>query len=525
MKADFFYLALPIFVLGNTQNLQAKEMEPSASKNKPNIVFILADDMGYGDVSALNPISKIRTSNIDAMASNGVLFTDAHTSSSVSTPSRYSILTGRYNWRSTLKKGVLSGYSRTIIPDDRRTMADMLKDCGYSTACIGKWHLGWSWGLKDGIKETNERNVKPAAIDFTKPVKHGPSNCGFDYFYGIVGSLDMPPYVYVENTMPTEVPDIDVPRRKGWEMMRDGKKSKNFSHETCLDNITDKAVEYIYSRSSDLEPFFLYIPLPAPHTPILPSKEFIDKSGIGVYGDYTLMVDNSVGRIRKALENAGLSSNTIVVFTADNGCSPVARLVDDLKSKGHNPNGKLRGNKADLFEGGHRVPLLVEWPGVKSMKCDKMVCLMDFYSTFASLNNYILNDNEGEDSFSMLPLFENIENEKDIRDILISHSVTGEFAIRKGEWKLLMSPSSGGWSYPRPGVDDGVIKTLPTVQLYNLQDDIEEKNNLYNRFPDKVKELKKILIEIIENGRSTQGPVQKNDSVLQWNEYEKLLTL
>lgn len=523
MKTDFFYLALPVFALGNIQNLSAKEVESTASRNKPNIVFILADDMGYGDVSTLNPSSKIRTSNIDDMACNGILFTDAHTSSSVSTPSRYSILTGRYNWRSTLKKGVLSGYSRTIIPDDRRTMADMLKDCGYSTACIGKWHLGWSWGLKDGINETNERNVNPTAIDFTKPIKHGPSDCGFDYFYGIVGSLDMPPYVYVENTMPTEVPDINIQRRKGWEMMREGKKSKNFSHETCLENITDKAIEYINSRSSQTKPFFLYLPLPAPHTPILPSKEFVGKSGIGVYGDYTLMVDNTVGRVRRALKNAGLSSNTIVVFTADNGCSPVAGLVDDLKSKGHNPNGILRGSKADLFEGGHRVPLLVEWPGVKSMRCDKMVCLMDFYSTFASLNNYKLNDNEGEDSFSMLPLFENAE--KDVRDILISHSVTGEFAIRKGEWKLLMSPSSGGWSYPRPGVNNDVIKTLPKVQLYNLREDIEEINNVYDKYPEIVKELKETLLDIIEKGRSTQGKEQKNDFVSQWNEYNSLLSM
>lgn len=258
-----------------------------AENSQPNIILILTDDLGYGDLSTYNPGSKIQTTNLDRMASEGVCFTDAHSSSAVSTPSRYSLLTGRYNWRSTLKEGVLFGYDKPFIKPGRKTVADVLKRGGYTTACIGKWHLGWVWNNIDKGKEN---------IDFTQPITEGPTERGFDYFYGIIGSLDMDPYVYVENNMPTAVPNRTTVNT-GLAFWRKGPTASDFDHEDCLPNFVRRAQNYITEHAQADQPFFLYLPMPAPHTPILPVKEFQEKSGIGAYGDFVLMVDHLVGEI------------------------------------------------------------------------------------------------------------------------------------------------------------------------------------------------------------------------------------
>lgn len=473
-----------------------------AQVNKaPNIIFILADDLGYGDVSALNENSKIQTTNIDRLAQQGVVFTDAHSSSSVCTPTRYGILTGRYNWRSTLKKGVLNGYSQALIPHDRKTIAAILKDEHYQTACIGKWHLGWEW---NNIEKGND------SINYNKPIKRGPTTLGFDYFYGIAGSLDMPPYVYVENDMPTALPNR-ITENKGMKLWRKGPTASDFDHEQTLPNLINHAEKYIEEKSKDKDPFFLYLPLPAPHTPILPIKEFQGKSGLNSYGDFVLMVDAMVGKVMAAIDKAGISSNTILVFASDNGCSPMANF-DELKAKGHNPSYVYRGHKADLFDGGHRIPCIVRWPAkVKPHKVEQTICLNDFMSTFAAVTGYKLKDNEGEDSFNLLPLLLNTQSQKYLREATVHYSVNGDFTIRKGDWKLLLSPSSGGWSYPKPGKDDKVIKTLPPYQLYNLKSDPGETKNLCAENPAIVNELKMLMIKYIKDGRSTPGTPQKND--------------
>ena len=475
---------------------------------RPNIIFIFADDMGYGDVSALNENSKIQTANIDRIAKEGVVFTDAHSSSSVSTPSRYSVLTGRYNWRSTEKAGVLGGYSKALIPLGRRTVASFLKERGYQTACIGKWHLGWNWNNIDaGID----------SIDFSKPVTNGPTTLGFDYFYGISGSLDMAPYVYVENDMPTALPDR-ITENTGMKFWRKGPTASDFDHEQTMPNFVNRAVSYIHEKAESNQPFYLYLPLPAPHTPILPIKEYQGKSGLNPYGDFVLMVDDMVGKIMKALEDAGIDKNTILVFSTDNGCSPEAKF-EELQAKGHYPSYVYRGHKADLFDGGHRIPCVVKWPAkVKHHIVNQTICLTDFFATFASVADYKLKDSEGEDSYNILPLLINEQEGDVIREATVHHSIRGHFTIRKGDWKLLLSPSSGGWSFPKPGKDDEVIKTLPAVQLYNMKDDPSEINNVCAEHPEIVEDLKALMIKYIREGRSTPGIPQKNDGPEVWSQ-------
>lgn len=475
----------------------------SQGKEKPNIIFILADDLGYGDVSCFNKDSKIATPHIDKLAAGGVVFTDAHSSSAVCTPTRYGILTGRYDWRSTLKRRVLNGFSPPLILPGRRTIANILKDEQYETACIGKWHLGWDWSnIEKG----------PDSVRFDRPITNGPTTRGFDYFYGISGSLDMSPYVYVENDMPTSMPDR-VTQGTGMGFWREGPTGSDFDQKNTLANIVERGQKYIEEKANTKSPFFLYLALTAPHTPILPAPEFQGKSGLNPYGDFVLMIDDMVGRILTTLDRAGIGKNTIVVFTSDNGCSTAADL-NTLREMGHNPSGIYRGNKADLFEGGHRIPCIVRWPAeLKPHKVSTTICLNDFMATFAQITGYTLKDNEGEDSYSLLPLLKKNKTGKYLREATISHSVTGEFSIRKGDWKLLLSPSSGGWSYPRPGKDDSIIRTLPPIQLYNLRTDPGETHNVYATHHAIVKELNMLIHKYLDDGRSTKGLPQKNDGV------------
>jgi arylsulfatase A-like enzyme len=476
-----------------------------SAQKKPNIVLILADDLGYGDVSALNKDSKIQTPNLDKFVRQGVTFGDAHSGSSVCSPTRYGILTGRYSWRSSLKSGVLNGYSKALIPPDRLTIASLLKQNGYSTACIGKWHLGWQWNnIEKGIDQ----------VDFSKPIKNGPTTVGFDHFYGISASLDMPPYVYVKNDMPTALPDRET-SNTGMQMWRKGPTGSDFTHDDCLPNLTRRASEYIRSHAASGQPYFLYFPMTAPHTPILPSAEFRGKSGLNPYADFVLMVDWAVSQVMQAIKESGMEENTLVIFTSDNGCSPAAK-IEDLKALGHSPNYIFRGMKADLFDGGHHIPLMMQWPGkIKPHWVDQTVCLTDFLATFSSLTGYQLKSNEGEDSYNLLPLLLHPDYQQTVREATVHHSIKGSFTIRKGDWKLLLSPGSGGWSSPKPGPEEN---GLPKVQLYNMKTDIAETTNLYLKFPDKVAELKALMTKYVREGRSTPGQAQKNDGAATWDE-------
>ncbi len=489
--------------------------------NPPNIIYILADDLGYGDISAFNANGKIKTPNIDNLAKEGMMFTDAHTSSSVCTPTRYGILTGRYNWRSTLKQGVLTGKSKALIPNNRTTIASMLKKQGYKTAFIGKWHLGWDWELKN--KEDNSGEGWDAKdfdnIDFSKLVKNGPKDLGFDYSYGHSGSLDMAPYVYVENGKPTAIP-VNITENKGkYSWWRKGPTSPDFVHEDVTPNFFRKAIGFVNENASKKKPFFLYLALPSPHTPILPTKEWQEKSGLNPYGDFIMMIDDYVGQLVSQIEKSEISNNTLIVFTSDNGCSPAAK-IDELVAKGHQPSYIYRGHKADIFEGGHRVPFIVKWPTqiAVNSKSDQTICTTDFMATAAEITNYQLKDNEAEDSYSMLPLINGSFTGNIFREATVHHSINGSFAIRKGDFKLILCPDSGGWSYPKPGKDNEIIAKLPNMQLYNLKSDPNERFNLVNTNSKKVEELKNLLTNYILNGRSTSGAKQQNDTGNHWKQ-------
>lgn len=479
-------------------------------QKQPNIIFILADDMGYGDVSYFDNNSKLKTENLDRMAQEGVVFTDAHSSSSVSTPTRYGILTGRYNWRSTLKNNVLYGYDKALIPADRETMASMLRKNGYTTAGIGKWHLGWDWDNIDAGKDK---------VDFSKPVQNGPTTRGFDYFYGFCGSLDMAPYVYIENDMPTSLPDRETVNEGKYSWWRKGPTGADFVHEEVLPNLVDRACNYIKEKAKADQPYFLYLPLPAPHTPILPTEEFRGTSGIGEYGDFVLMVDAMVGKVLQAVKESGEDGNTIVVFTTDNGCSPAAG-IKEMEAQGHRPNSIYRGHKADLFDGGHRIPCILRWPeGTKPHEVRQTVCLTDFYATFAAINGYKLMDSEGEDSYNLLPAIVSETEIDPIREATVHHSIDGQFTIRQGDWKLLLSASSGGWSAPTP-TDTLALDSLPPIQLYNMKYDPSETTNVEAEHPEIVSRLRALMAKYVREGRSTPGAPQKNDGEYPWKELD-----
>ncbi|WP_346238377.1 arylsulfatase [Niabella insulamsoli] len=483
----------------------AKTRQTSMSKH-PNIIYVLADDLGYGDVAALNKDSKIATPGLDRLAAEGMLFTDAHSPSAVCTPTRYSIVTGRYNWRSTLKKGVLSGDSPALIDPERKTVATILKDAGYHTAYIGKWHLGWNWGKgADG------------SIDFSLPVRNNPNQNGFEYAYGFSGSLDMPPYVYVENGKSTAIPKNYTENKDYQAMWRKGLTAPDFVHEEVLPNFFNRAFDYIRKQANGEKPFFLYLPLPSPHTPILPSKEWQGKSGLNPYADFVMMTDAYIQKLEAVIKEAGIEENTLIIFTSDNGCSPRANFKE-LEAKGHFPSGPFRGTKADIFEGGHRVPFIAKWPRVikPGSRCDQTICLVDFMATCAEITKTKMPDNAGEDSYSMLPLFNSPNQSGYQRTTTIHHSINGSFAIRKGAWKLILCRDSGGWSDPVPAKSK--LLNLPPVQLYNLAQDPGEQHNVYADHPEIVASLKAALIKQIKDGRSTPGALQANDGGAYWPE-------
>jgi arylsulfatase A-like enzyme len=485
---------------------------------RPNIVYVLCDDLGYGDVRCLNPQGKIATPNIDKLAAAGMIFTDAHSSSSVCSPTRYSILTGRYNWRSRLQSGVLGGMSPRLIEPGRLTVPAFLQQHGYHTACIGKWHLGLDWQLKPGAPRFNDQIEKGEdgwRVDFTKPFLNGPRGVGFDYFYGISASLDMAPYAFLEDDRVTEVPTTDkafpLMPGKGETRTRRGPAASTFDAMRVLPELTQKAVDYIHRRAGDAQagkPFFLYLALSAPHTPILPTPEWQGRSGLNPYADFVMQTDWTVGEILAALDRHGLAGNTLVIFTSDNGCSPEAKFPE-LAAKGHHPSSHFRGYKADVFEGGHRVPFIVRWPGrVRAgAQSDQLVCLTDLFATCAEILGARLPDHAAEDSVSFLPVLERRAG-RPLRHDIVHHSINGSFAIREKRWKLALCPDSGGWSPPRLGTTEAA--GLPPVQLYDLATDIGERQNVSDQHPEVGSRLTKLLEQYVAEGRSTPGTPQTN---------------
>ncbi len=481
--------------------------------SRPNVLFVLADDMGVGDLSYLNPDSQIPTPNLDRVGREGTYFTDAHSPSALCTPTRYGILTGRYCWRTRVKRGVLWGYSRHLIEADRMTVPSLLQRHGYNTAHIGKWHLGMDMPTTDGqgtrLPHTEaDQRAYTADVDWTGRIENGPTSIGFDHFYGISASLDMHPYIYIDDdrfvgaaTSTQDLLFVTRDYRPARYADNTGPAHPEFVAEEVLPVITRRSVAYVEQQSVDT-PFFLCMSLTAPHIPIVPSAPFVGRSRLGAYGDFCIEVDESVGQVLDALDRRGLAENTLVIFAADNGCAPYIG-VEEMNELGHFPSHIYRGYKSDIWEGGHRVPFLARWPAriAAGSSSDETVCLTDLLATCASILGDELPSEAGEDSYDILPALVGDTYNRPIREATIHHAGDGSFSIRQGRWKLELTPSSGGYG----NLDDEEVRqrNLPPIQLYDLQADIAETRNVYDRYPEVVARLTALLESYQEQGRST----------------------
>ncbi|MGJ8695571.1 MAG: sulfatase family protein [Verrucomicrobiaceae bacterium] len=456
--------------------------------SQPNIVFIMADDLGYGDIQILNPKNgKIKTPSVDQLAREGMIFTDAHSGSSVCTPTRYGLMTGRYSWRTTLQKGVVQGFDPNLIVKDRPTVASFLQAQGYHTGIVGKWHLDFQYADPDTGKILKRKgNAKRGTLaPVGSKIPDGPLTRGFDYYHGFHHAGDMKG-VIENDTVITHEEEIHM-----------------------LPRLTRKAVEYIDRRSTDKEtPFFLYVPYGSPHSPVVPTKEWQGKSGLNKHADFVMQTDDGVGEIMAALEKHGFTKNTLIIFTADNGTSKGAN-IPELKKMGHLVSAGFRGSKADLWDGGHRVPFVVRWPGqiVAGSTSDQLMGLQDLFATTSEITGQPLPAGSAEDSVSFLPALSG----KPIistRAGLIHHSFSGHFAYRMGKWKLLLAKGSGGWSSPK---ENQVPKGSPKAQLYDMEADPGETKNLYQSHPDVAAKLLAQLESDVARGRSTDGAEAQND--------------
>lgn len=465
-----------------------------ATAEKPNVIVILADDLGYGDLSCYGA-TKIQTPNCDKLATQGVIFTDAHSSSAVCSPTRYGVLTGRYNWRSWLKNWVVHDHMPLLIDTERTTLPKMMQKKGYTTGCIGKWHLGWG------------RDIN---ADWNKAVKPGPNQVGFDYYFGVPVSHNSVDFlqVFVENDRIVGLKDgEDIHNKKVMKRVQR-------SMPDTATNLSKKAVQFIEDNKD--KPFFMYYPTTNIHFPITPHGRFKKSSKAGGYGDFTVEFDWAIGEIMKSLEKNGLADNTLLIVTSDNGGMPNG----DVRKAGHSVNGDWSGIKCDILEGGHRIPFIARWPKqIKpNTKSAETICLTDLMATCAEIVDYRLDNTMAEDSYSILPVLTGKKYSKPLREATVHHSVTGMFAIRKGDWKLIAGVGNGfdidfGQAYEsakgRPVLDPetGKIRDLyynvkpfhqtdpskPAGQLYNLATDPKEKENLWDKHPEVVKELQKML--------------------------------
>ncbi|MDH3584275.1 MAG: sulfatase-like hydrolase/transferase [Phycisphaerae bacterium] len=493
---------------------QAEQARAAPVRSRPNIVLILADDMGPGEPSYAGGL--IPTPALDRMATEGMRFTDAHTSSSVCTPTRYGILTGRYNWRSRLKSGVLHHPTDRALMDPKRpNLASFLQRAGYHTACIGKWHLGADWvKLPRDAKLGKDKGSPSWRVDYTKAFRNGPVDLGFNEAFFILSSLDMAPYVYLRNDRAVTVPTVNKGFRHNEynKYQRIGAAAEDFEASNCLADWAAESRSYIRRRAEDAskKPFFLYLPLTSPHTPIAPGKAFKGKHPqYSWYADFMAETDWVVAEVLEQIKQSGLDDSTLVIFTSDNGFAPYVKIPKMLAA-GYRPSGPYRGAKATIYEGGHRVPFLVRWPGrvAAGSTCDVTICTTDFLATFAELLGRTdqVPDSAAEDSFSFYPCLGG--STKPVRPFTIHHSISGQFAIRKADWKLIMTRGTGGgWGLP----GEKTKTSAKLVQLYNLKDDPGETANLEEARPRVVRELVDDLARALHDGRTTPGEKQTNE--------------
>ena len=488
----------------------------------PNIVIILADDMGYGDVSFNNPYARTKTPNIDELAANGLCFTNAHAAGAVSIPSRYGLMTGRYFFRAE-RRDSYWGYLSPLIDQDRETIGTLMQRAGYSTACVGKWHLGLDWSRKDETQPLilDRRTIGYTNTDFSVPVKNSPNDCGFDYSFILPASLDMPPYVFVRNG---EVIDPDIiltadlyahsqdNTRYAWDRKhvnendiywdrgvwwRNGEMSGSFKVENCLDMIVEEGLTFIKNHvaSNKDKPFMLYLPLTGPHTPWMPNENFKNTSGMGTYGDFISQIDDVVYQVNELLKQLGVDENTMIIFASDNG-APWEE--EDVQGYGHVSNSPWRGQKGDAWEGGHRIPMFIKWPAKikKAQTYSYLIGLIDLMATFAEMTHQPIASGCGEDSYSFQGVLEG-ELSKPVRDHLINISSSGRLAITAGDWKYIDGLGSAGFSTPNRVV---TLVNGPTGQLYNLKEDPAESTNRFFLNKEKADELSALMKILVDQG-------------------------
>jgi arylsulfatase A-like enzyme len=512
-----------LFFCGLIASLHAEE-PTHTPPTKPNIVIILADDLGVGDVHCCFKDGKIATPNLDRLASQGMMFTNAHSGSAVCTPTRYGLLTGRYAWRTYLRGGVLQSYDSPLISADRLTLPAMLRQQGYATDCVGKWHLGWDWPFRtDQLRKTygtghgdwGNPGAEPKDFDWSQPIANGPTKRGFDTYFG-THVPNQPPYCLIENDHPTEIPSVMF---GGAKTMPDyyfvdvlGPMVPGYKFEGILPTITQRATEVIAKRATAKQPFFLYFALTSPHEPVAPSKEWLGKSGISPLADFIMQTDDTIGQVMQTLDKSGVADNTLVIFTADNGHSSYTNLETLLKA-GHQPSGPYRGYKTDIWEGGHHEPFIARWPGkIKpGTTCDDIICLTDLMATCAAITETKLPTNAAEDSINFLPDLLGTATVP-CREAIVHQGLNGALAIRQGQWKLECCPGSNGYGLTScPNDDEARRQGLPNVQLYDMASDVAEQRNVQAEHPEIVSRLTQLLQKYIDDGRSTPGPKQKND--------------
>jgi arylsulfatase A len=505
-----------VFLLGLTccgNSLQATE--------PPNIVYILADDLGYGDLGCYNAQSKIPTPRLDQFATQGMRFTDAHSPSAVCTPTRYALLTGRYAWRTRLQRNVLGPWDKPLIAPDRLTVGKLLQQHGYETACIGKWHLGQNYATTDGKPAMGGVKNALSNVDFTQPISDGPIARGFDHYFGTIVP-NYPPYCFIENDRTVGIPSIPT---TGGNFNIPGPMVPGWKLENILPDLTTHAVHWIEGAAQRKKPFFLYFSLTSPHYPVVPSADFVGKTQVGAYGDFVHQTDWSIGQVLDALQRAGVADNTLVIFTSDNGAEITGEVkpgaYDRVQQFEHRSSGELRGAKRDAWEGGHRVPFIARWPGkiTTGSVSDEIVCHVDFMATVAAILEQKLPENAAEDSVNILPVLLGEKLNAPVREATVNHSARGKFAIRQGDWVLIDAPSgddNGANGEPAwLKSERGYTPHTQAGELFNVREDLSQRHNLYAEKPEMVSQLKSLLLKYMNDGRSTPGNPQQNDVKIQ----------
>ena len=471
----------------------------SFAKDRPNIVILYADDMGVADISYGNPKAKIQTPHLDKLASQGMTFTDGHSSSGICTPSRFALLTGQHHWRRF--HGIVGAFGGTVFEPDDFTIAKMFKQKGYSTGCFGKWHLGWDF---DAIRkpEAKKGDPRPESYDWTKRFPDGPLDQGFDYYFGD-GTINFPPYCWIEGDRFVTIPTKPVIRSKplaGAGSFRPGPMAESWNPYDILPTITQKTVEWISKQKKD-QPFFAYIAFNSPHYPIVPNQEFHGKSKAGYYGDFVIETDAMVGKVLNALKKNGFADNTLVVFSADNG--PETHAFERLEKFDQWSSGKYRGVKRDIYEGGHRVPFLVRWPGkiTPTSISNEVVSQVDLAATFAKIINYPLSKKEAIDSYNLLPVLEGKKYSKPLRVATVQNTSPDKFALRQGEWVLINAATGAAKKEKKDYLDYFGLEPYGTGHsglLFNLKNDPRQSKNLYNKYSDRAKRMKALLQEYLD---------------------------